>query len=435
MWSKFQAHINKNFPFLLKANLLVACSGGLDSVVLAHLCQKLKVNFALAHCNYRLRATESDEDQVFVKNLAEKYKCSFHEISFDTKAEVKKSGGSTQMVARELRYTWFEQLAKDHQYEYVLTAHHADDNLETFIINLSRGTGIDGLKGIPEVNEHILRPLLPFTRQELLKFAGKEKLKWREDSSNQETKYLRNNIRHHIVPELKKLHSSFDKNFQMTLGHLKESSLLLDAYARILKAKLFKKEGAVIKIKVAQLWELEPLRGHLHLLFNDYRFTAWDDIENLLTSISGKAVQSKTHLLLKDRDQLLLTEIIEEKKERFYIAQGQDMLLKPLKLQLTTVDALDEVSEQLIYVDNEKLNYPLLVRKWEKGDYFYPFGMKGSKKLSKYFKDEKLDMIAKKEQWLLCSDNQIVWVIGRRADNRFRVTTATKKIVRIKLLK
>ncbi|MBT8188381.1 MAG: tRNA lysidine(34) synthetase TilS [Croceitalea sp.] len=435
MWSKFQAHINKNFPFLLKANLLVACSGGLDSVVLAHLCQKLKVNFALAHCNYRLRATESDEDQVFVKNLAEKYKCSFHEISFDTKAEVKKSGGSTQMVARELRYTWFEQLAKDHQYEYVLTAHHADDNLETFIINLSRGTGIDGLKGIPEVNEHILRPLLPFTRQELLKFAGKEKLNWREDSSNQETKYLRNNIRHHIVPELKKLHSSFDQNFQMTLGHLKESSLLLDAYARILKAKLFKKEGAVIKIKVAQLWELEPLRGHLHLLFNDYGFTAWDDIENLLTSISGKAVQSKTHLLLKDRDQLLLTEIIEEKKERFYIAQGQDMLLKPLKLQLTKVDALDEVSEQLIYVDNEKLNYPLLVRKWEKGDYFYPFGMKGSKKLSKYFKDEKLDMIAKKEQWLLCSDNQIVWVIGRRADNRFRVTTATKKIVRIKLLK
>ncbi|NNM17038.1 MAG: tRNA lysidine(34) synthetase TilS [Croceitalea sp.] len=435
MWSKFQAHINKNFPFLLKANLLVACSGGLDSVVLAHLCQKLKVNFALAHCNYRLRATESDEDQVFVKNLAEKYKCSFHEISFDTKAEVKKSGGSTQMVARELRYTWFEQLAKDHQYEYVLTAHHADDNLETFIINLSRGTGIDGLKGIPEVNEHILRPLLPFTRQELLKFAGKEKLNWREDSSNQETKYLRNNIRHHIVPELKKLHSSFDKNFQMTLGHLKESSLLLDAYARILKAKLFKKEGAVIKIKVAQLWELEPLRGHLHLLFNDYGFTAWDDIENLLTSISGKAVQSKTHLLLKDRDQLLLTEIIEEKKERFYIAKGQDMLLKPLKLQLTKVDALDEVSEQLIYVDNEKLNYPLLVRKWEKGDYFYPFGMKGSKKLSKYFKDEKLDMIAKKEQWLLCSDNQIVWVIGRRADNRFRVTTATKKIVRIKLLK
>lgn len=435
MWSKFQAHINKNFPFLLKANLLVACSGGLDSVVLAHLCQKLKVNFTLAHCNYRLRATESDEDQVFVKNLAEKYKCSFHEISFDTKAEVKKSGGSTQMVARELRYTWFEQLAKDHQYEYVLTAHHADDNLETFIINLSRGTGIDGLKGIPEVNEHILRPLLPFTRQELLKFAGKEKLNWRQDSSNQETKYLRNNIRHHIVPELKKLHSSFDKNFQMTLGHLKESSLLLDAYARILKAKLFKKEGAVIKIKVAQLWELEPLRGHLHLLFNDYRFTAWDDIENLLTSISGKAVQSKTHLLLKDRDQLLLTEIIEEKKERFYIAQGQDMLLKPLKLQLTKVDALDEVSEQLIYVDNEKLNYPLLVRKWEKGDYFYPFGMKGSKKLSKYFKDEKLDMIAKKEQWLLCSDNQIVWVIGRRADNRFRVTTATKKIVRIKLLK
>ncbi|MBT8237836.1 MAG: tRNA lysidine(34) synthetase TilS [Croceitalea sp.] len=435
MWSKFQAHINKNFPFLLKANLLVACSGGLDSVVLAHLCQKLKVNFALAHCNYRLRATESDEDQVFVKNLAEKYKCSFHEISFDTKAEVKKSGGSTQMVARELRYTWFEQLAKDHQYEYVLTAHHADDNLETFIINLSRGTGIDGLKGIPEVNEHILRPLLPFTRQELLKFAGKEKLKWREDSSNQETKYLRNNIRHHIVPELKKLHSSFDKNFQMTLGHLKESSLLLDAYARILKAKLFKKEGAVIKIKVAQLWELEPLRGHLHLLFNDYGFTAWDDIENLLTSISGKAVQSKTQLLLKDRDQLLLTEIIEEKKERFYIAKGQDMLLKPLKLQLTKVDALDEVSEQLIYVDNEKLNYPLLVRKWEKGDYFYPFGMKGSKKLSKYFKDEKLDMIAKKEQWLLCSDNQIVWVIGRRADNRFRVTTATKKIVRIKLLK
>ncbi|NNC33297.1 MAG: tRNA lysidine(34) synthetase TilS [Croceitalea sp.] len=435
MWSKFQAHINKNFPFLLKANLLVACSGGLDSVVLAHLCQKLKVNFALAHCNYRLRATESDEDQVFVKNLAEKYKCSFHEISFDTKAEVKKSGGSTQMVARELRYTWFEQLAKDHQYEYVLTAHHADDNLETFIINLSRGTGIDGLKGIPEVNEHILRPLLPFTRQELLKFAGKEKLNWREDSSNQETKYLRNNIRHHIVPELKKLHSSFDQNFQMTLGHLKESSLLLDAYARILKAKLFKKEGAVIKIKVAQLWELEPLRGHLHLLFNDYGFTAWDDIENLLTSISGKAVQSKTRLLLKDRDQLLLTEIIEEKKERFYIAQGQDMLLKPLKLQLTKVDALDEVSEQLIYVDNEKLNYPLLVRKWEKGDYFYPFGMKGSKKLSKYFKDEKLDMIAKKEQWLLCSDNQIVWVIGRRADNRFRVTTATKKIVRIKLLK
>ncbi len=431
MLQKFQEHIDTVFPFLRKKRLLIACSGGVDSVVLAHLCRKSNLDIGLVHCNFQLRGKESDVDEAYVKELSKLLGVAFVSVQFDTMSEVNRKGGSVQMVARSLRYEWFEKTLKEKKRDYVLTAHHANDALETFLINLSRGTGIDGLSGIPEINGTILRPLLPFSRNEIISYANSEGLIWREDSSNMDSKYLRNKIRLEIVPKLKELHPTFLDNFLMTQKYTRQSKGVLDGAYDEVKKRIFCKQGKYIKISIADLKALHPMDAYLHGIFKNYGFTEWDDIKTLLDGMSGKEVHSPTHRLLKDRGNLLLQEIEKEANKDYYIGKEDECITVPIHLVLRSVSKIEKPDKCIVFLDKEKLNYPLRLRKWKKADYFYPLGMQGRKKLSKFFKDEKMDVFSKEDQWLLCSGNDIVWIIGKRADERFKVDGDTSQIVKI----
>lgn len=431
MLTQFIAHIKTGFPFLKEKRLLLACSGGLDSVVLAHLCVKLGLNVSLVHCNFNLRGQESDKDELFVRELANQLKTAILVKSFNTKEYVQSHKGSVQMAARELRYQWFNEIMDAKGFDYVLTAHHADDSLETFLINLSRGTGIDGLSGIPTQNGRVFRPLLNFSRNDILEYAKAEHIKWREDSSNSESKYLRNKIRHEIVPKVKELHPTFLENFKKTQDYLLQTNVLVQNHIDGLKDRLFEKEEGHHKINIESLAQLHPIEPYLYQLFHEFGFTEWDDVKGLLTATSGKEVTSKRYRLLKDREHLLLFKKENKNDVIFLISEDDIQINTPIQLKIEGAKMFENTLQNIVFLDKEKLNYPLVLRNWEKGDYFYPFGMKGKKKLSKFFKDEKMDVLTKEKQWLLCSENAIVWVIGRRLDERFKVDESTKSILKI----
>ncbi len=432
MQEEFSTHINKNLSFLKESKLLIACSGGLDSVVLASLCKSLNLDFALAHCNFSLRGKESDGDEEFVMSLAEKYSVPVFTETFDTKKYAKDKKLSTQMAARELRYNWFEEILKDFEYDYLLTAHHADDDLETFLINLSRGSGLRGLTGINTINDKIVRPLLSFNRQTILKRAKETGLYWREDSSNQQTDYLRNNLRLNVIPSYKESVKSLLPNFQKTIANLRASQSLVEDYMALVYNLCIEEVSEGYKINLTKLKELPNTDALLYELLFPFGFTAWDDISELMEAQSGKLVVSGSHRLIKNRNTLILTEIPSEmEKNEIFISEDKKKIDFPLKLQLTPIDKMGYTDKNTIYVDNDKLTYPLKLRKWREGDIFQPFGMKGKKKLSKFFKDEKLSLVAKEKIWILASLDKIVWIVGYRPDERFKVDTATTNILKI----
>ena len=431
MLSAFKEHIASSFPELFRKRLLLACSGGVDSTVLVHLCAACNLDFAIAHCNFGLRNAESDADEKFVIELAESLGRACHTTRFETMAYVASHNTSVQMAARTLRYSWFSEVLSEHDLDILLTAHQADDQLETFLINLSRGTGLEGLKGIPARSAALARPLLPFSRASILEYAKSEKFKWREDSSNKETKYIRNKIRHGLLPLLDELHPAFQENFNKTLGHLAGSSSLLADYRTHLKKELFLEKDDHIRIPVASLRKLTPQGDYLHFLFSEYGFNDLPALRDLLVAGSGKLLLSRHYRLVKDRDFLLLQQITAEDEQVYSIRAEEGSIRVPLRISIAEVGAMGEQSPDILYVDKETLNPVLTLRKWKKGDYFYPLGMKGRKRVAKYYKDEKMDIIAKENQWLLCSGDAIVWIVGRRADERFKVrpnTTCTLKI-------
>jgi len=428
--AEFKKHIETHYTNLISNRFLLACSGGLDSVVLTHLCKACHLDFSLAHCNFQLRGDESDKDEEYVVKLANELNIEKYVKRFKTNNYIVENKVNVQIAARELRYAWFAELMQQNSISTLVTAHHADDNLETFLINLSRGTGVDGLSGIPAKTDTISRPLLIFSREQILSYAKSENLNWVEDSSNIDTKYLRNKIRHEIVPSLKELHPTFLQNFEQTQAHLKSTNAILNNHIEILKSRIFEESENGFKIPINEIKILHPQSAYLYALLKDYNFTAWKDVAELLNSMSGKEVRSKTHRLVKNRAYLVLEKITCEKSNEFYIAENQKEIEEPIFISIEEVSAIKDTSNNILYVDKDSLKYPLVVRKWEKGDYFYPFGMKGKKKLSKYFKDEKVDIISKERQWLLCSGGEIIWVIGRRPDQRFSVVAETKHIVK-----
>ncbi len=424
--------MEENLSFLKGSKLLVACSGGLDSVVLGFLLKELNMEIGLAHANFSLRGKESDGDEAFVINLSEKWEVPVFTETFETKVYAVEQKLSIQMAARELRYRWFEEIRKDFHYDYVVTAHHADDSLETFLINLSRGTGLKGLMGIPEVNGNTIRPLLPFKRTQIEAFAKEQQLYWREDSSNQNTDYLRNQIRHEVVPKLKGISTSWNTSFQKTQKFLQQSQFLVEDYMTLIARLLIQETDQGIEISIPKLQEMPHKDALLYELLHPFGFTAWLDISGLLSAQSGKQIVSKSHRLLKDREVLLLTEIPSEaKKSKTIIEKNVTQIITPLRMSFIPTEKVGYIDMNTIYVDADQLVFPLLLRTWKKGDVFQPFGMKGKKKLSKFFKDEKLSLASKEHIWLLESNGQIVWVIGLRADDRFKVTQDTQKILKI----
>ncbi|WP_299161208.1 tRNA lysidine(34) synthetase TilS [uncultured Tenacibaculum sp.] len=435
MLQKLQKHINDNLPFLKEKKLLVAISGGVDSIVLTHLLHQLNFNISLAHCNFQLRKQESNLDESFVKNLGKELSIETYTVQFKTALYAKEHKLSTQLAARNLRYDWFNQLAKKHNFDYILTGHHLDDNLETFIINLTRGTGLEGLTGIPVKNSNVIRPLLAFSREEIKNYALNSSIKWREDASNSETKYVRNKIRHQIIPVLKELNPKLLNSFLKTSEFLKQSQQIVNDRINEISSETLTNKGDVIKIEIKKILSLSNPKAYLYQILKAYKFTEWDDVYNLIYAQSGKKVSTNFYTLLKDRDFLLLLRTDKNsssENEQVIIYKENTRIVSPINLLFENVQKITISDINTIYVDKILLNYPLTLRKWEKGDFFYPTGMLGKKKVSKYFKDEKISVFDKNNIWLLCSgDNEIIWIIGKRQDRRFLSSNNTTQLLRI----
>ena len=422
MQEAFKDHIDTNFPELRTTPFLVAVSGGVDSVVMAHLCKSAKLNFGIAHVNYGLRGEESEKDAAFVEKLAAEWGLPYYSTRFNTRSLKSTLKGSTQEIARDLRYDWFTKLLSVEKYAYVVTAHHADDDLETFLLNLSRGAGLKGLRGIPPKRDYIRRPLLNISKAEILDYARKMGLSWREDASNETDAYQRNAIRHQVIPKLKQVSPDILMAFIRSRSHLLSSSNILDNYIETIKKQVFKFNKDIIEIPLTELREFGSWSDLAFPLLEEFDFTDWEGIQGLESADSGAIIRSASHEILKDRDllrlrPLQLDSVLEE---------------KGLQLEVEAVKAIEATSPRTLYIDKESLKHRLNVRKWKKGDYFYPLGMGGKKKkLSKFFKDIKLDVFSKEDQWVLCDGEDIVWVIGHRADERFKVQPETDSILRI----
>ena len=434
MLASFQNHLQQNFPFLWQKKIILAISGGIDSVVLAHLLYGLDIPFLMAHCNFQLRGEESEGDQRFVEALSHQLSAPLAVKRFETKAYGKAHGLNTQLAARVLRYEWFETLRKEKGYDYVLTAHQANDSWETFLINTSRGTGLKGLLGIPAQNGAILRPLLPFSREEIHAFATENHICWREDSSNSSDAYTRNKIRHHLSPILKEIHPLFFKNFEKTQSLLQLTYDFLQESISQYRKECFTMGNPIVFL-------IEKLRTHphrrflLHELLSPYGFTDVNALERFLQASTGKYLASDTHRLLSNRGQWLISEIHETPSPAFYLQKTDQAIDFPIALSWEKVSQAEPSGAEVIYIDKKKIQFPLCLRKRKEGDLFFPYGMGGQKKvLRKYFKDEKYSLYDKENQWLLTdSTDQILWVVGRRADERFRPTPHTKEILCIRL--
>jgi len=436
MITKFTAYIKKQKLFKPADKLLVAVSGGADSITLCHLLKEANYTFSVAHCNFSLRDEESDGDENFVKDYCKKNKIPFFNKAFNTLEYAQKKGISIQMAARELRYNWFNELIEKHNFDYLLTAHHANDNIETFFINLLRGSGINGLKAIVPKKDKIVRPLLFATRVEIESYIAKSKILFREDSSNKEEKYLRNQLRLQIIPAFKKLNPSFEKTISNEIEILQETNLILQKEVEKQRKKLLIKESATFKIDIKKLKKVTASKLILFELISEFNFNSSqvNDVYEALQGQPGKVFTSTTHTLIKDRDFLFVKKRDGKSIEEFLIKETDSEITNPIKLTISFIDGnIDTISKKdfsanKAFIDADKLNFPLLVNHWQIGDKFKPLGMIGFKKVSDFFTSEKATHFDKQTQYIIRCQADIVWLVGKRTDDRFKVTKSTKKI-------
>jgi len=427
----------QKIPRWKQKKYLLAFSGGIDSVVLAILFKKKSLNFSIAHCNFKLRGKESDQDQAFVENFSEK-----HQIPvFIRVCDLSNTNENTQLAARKSRYLWFDELLKKHHFDYLITAHHLNDSIETFFINLLRGTGLKGLTGINN-SQKILRPLRNITREEIKNFALENQLKWREDSSNASDKYLRNHIRHFLIPELKKTHPKIENSFLKTFSYLQQSQSVINNWFAHHKQNLIKKETSSEKLLIDKWKNLKEKNLFLYEWLFPYGFSDWKAINHLPYSQTGKSLTTKKYRLSKHQNHLILEPLPKKETPIYPIHLELKKINQPIELYwniLNRSDIDDKTYKQAgndeAYIDFDLLKEPLIIKKWEKGDYFYPIGMKGKKKLSDFFKDEKMSKSEKEKKWLFCSQKNIVWIIGKRIDERYKITKKTTHILHIKIKK
>jgi tRNA(Ile)-lysidine synthase len=440
MLNKFLSYINENQLFKSRQKILLAVSGGIDSTVMTDLFAKASVHFAIAHCNFKLRGKESDEDQLFVNELAEKHKAKFYSVEFNTTEYAQTEGISIQMAARDLRYYWFKMLAAQEGYDHIAVAHNRDDVAETMLINLIRGTGLKGLTGIKPVHEQLIRPLLFASRSEIEEYAAAEKIAYREDSSNNETKYYRNLIRNVIIPQMKKINPSLNETLTMEAEiftsiyvHYKKE---LDQICKTITVE--NSEHLVLSIPKIQALRLTP--PVLYDILTPFGFS-YSDVTNIMNSLQttpGKKFVSAKYILIKDRNTLLIEKISHNTENgQFEITSGINELSVPVSLSLHRFKMDNNFrmpgSPESVVFDCDKLSFPLTIRKWKEGDFFIPLGMKGRKKLSDFFIDRKVNMLKKKKVWLLLSGEDIIWIIGYQTDDRYKITPETKNVLQVSL--
>jgi len=441
---KFTSYIEENDLFNPGNRILLAVSGGLDSIVMTELFQQSGNPVGIAHCNFQLRGDESDGDEEFVQKIAKKFDIPFFTKRFPTSSYAKERKISVQMAARKLRYDWFEEIRATKDFDFIATAHHHDDQIETLFINLLRGTGIAGLHGIPAKQGHLVRPLLFASKQEIENHAKAKQLSYREDSSNTSVKYKRNKIRHQLIPLLHSIQPDYAGNISTTINRIRDTESILRPFIVETSKKLIRKKQDHWVINIAILMELQPLQPWLCELLLPFGFneTTVHDLVSHLYGESGKSFYSPEYRIVKDRDSLILTRRPKteqpEDHDEYMIKAGETDCYLPLRLQLQilarTPDYQISGSCNQATLDRNKLSFPLTIRKWKPGDFFHPYGMNKRKKLSDFFIDEKISIPEKENTWLLCSGSRIIWVIGHRIDHRFRVTTRTKDLLIIDYL-
>jgi tRNA(Ile)-lysidine synthase len=446
MLRNFIAYIKKEDLFRSGEKIVLAVSGGMDSVAMAELFSRSKFSFAIAHCNFQLRGEESDTDEAFVKDLAKKLKVPCYFRKFFTTDYAKEHRLSTQMAARELRYNWFNDLLIKEGYSYLATAHHLDDQIETFFINMMRSTGIAGFHGIFPKQGKIIRPMLFASRKEIDQFVKKNDLTFREDTSNQEIKYQRNKIRHELLPVLSEINPGFRNILTENIYRIREAEKIFRDTVEQVRRKHVKPGKARTTLSIAGIKTLNPLTTYTFELLSPFGFNypVVCEICKALDDEPGKQFYSNTYRLIKDRDYLIINPLKSGKKSppekaEFQIPENKTSLGTPLKLSLKKMtndsNFRIDVSPQVANLDLHKIIFPLTLRKWRRGDLFHPFGRDHKKKVSDFFTDQKFSIDEKESAWLLCSGEKIVWIIGHRIDNRFRITSKTKQVLLIKWLK
>ena len=434
--SRFQRYCTEHNLYRGDSKWLLAVSGGIDSMVLAHLCLSSKFNFAIAHCNFGLRGNESNGDEDFVKTWAQNHNIPFFVNRFDTKNYATEQGISTQMAARDLRYAWFKELCETKNYSQLAVAHHADDNAETLLINLSRGTGLKGLCGMQAISGQIVRPLLFATRQEIVEYANENNIAYREDSTNATTDYARNRIRHEVIPSLQKINSSVTDSILQTACHITQAYRMIADERERIAEKVYTTIGNETHISITALKEIPHYDFWLYELLQAFNFSGAivGDILKALEGQAGKCFRSDTHELTKDRTTLIIVPYLLSKNiEKIVIEKNCETISTPIKLQFSYLkndnNFVLQKSKNIACLDCEKLQFPLVVRLWKNGDSFIPLGMKGVKKVSDFLIDEKIPLHKKSRQYVLVSEENIVWVVGQRIDERYKITEKTTEIL------
>lgn len=440
MLDRFREFIKKNNLFSHKDKILLGFSGGPDSVVLAHLFVRMGISIALAHVNFQLRGKESDEDQQFSRLFAQKYNLDFFTTNFDTISYSKEKRLSIEEAARELRYNWFASLSQKHNFDYIATAHNADDNIETILFNLARGTGIKGLLGIPVKRENIVRPLLFAYKKEVLFYCRENNLEYRFDKTNDDIKISRNRLRHKIIPEFEQLNLAFKDNVLKSAENLKLVYNLVSEYVDNCLLDIIKNKGNEILFNKLAFEKCKHKELILYEFLSSMGFSVGEikSFKQFLSSQPGKLMISKKYIAINDREKVIFvyreswhreTQLFFLEPESSFIDLG-DFGLKIEILKREQIRDLKQ-GEKIALLDFDLLKFPLTIRHWRNGDYFYPLGMGGKKKLSDFFTDKKLSLIDKKNIMVVESDGKIVWIIGMRIDNRFKITSKTQKVIKL----
>lgn len=444
MLQDFQHYIKDNKLFDIKNDrVLLAVSGGVDSMVLLDLFIRSNYNFAIAHCNFHLRGEESLRDEYFVRKFAQTNNIQIFVQDFDTYSYMEKEKKSLEMSARDLRYDWFNKIIKENSFTHLATAHHSDDSAETFVINLLRGTGIAGLHGILPKSGNIIRPLLFASRRNIKDYADKHNIQFVEDSTNKDNKFTRNKIRNEVIPILREISPNFDVIIKKNIERLRETEIVFRKVVDNVKTNILQKEDDHIKISIEEILNLQPLHIFMYEILSEFGFNE-SNINSICETLkdntsSGRKFFSDKYRLVRDRKYLFITYRKQEKNltDDYIIEDWQTSIKTPLALQLETLRDLNFIripkAKSVAMLDYDLLKFPLQLRHWKKGDVFFPFGLHGKQKLSDFFTNQKYSIIDKEKQWLLCSGEDIVWVIGERIDDRFKITDKTKTIYKMEL--
>ncbi len=452
MLHAFLTYINEQKLFEPSEKVLLTVSGGKDSVAMLDLFCEANRNdgrfrFSVAHCNFQLRGKDSDDDQIFVENLCKENKVVFHTKTFETKTYAKKNKVSIEMAARTLRYEWFESIRQELNCDYIATAHHLNDSIETVLLNLTKGTGISGLKGISAKKGHIIRPMLFASRREIDDYVTKKNLSWKEDSSNASNDYQRNLIRNEVVPLLKKINPNFDETFARNLERFHSLEADFRKNFNQFKTMVMREENGIYFLKIANVKHWQSANYYLEELLKEFGFNYFQSkkIFNSLDRLSGKMFYSEHFTLLKDREELVISPPSSSEQTKSIIISLEesnkeitfdyfDNIIKFTVLNIEEIDTNFERNNTILFADFDKITFPITLRKWQEGDWFIPLGMNGKKKISDFLVDRKISLNLKKRIFLLTSQDATIWIINHRADNRFKLTDATKKVLKVEVV-